>query len=71
MHGDDQNEREEHGRDDRGELPDGQHRDQHARHRKHQDQATRQRRALCRNAIGMGHTLTLHVRVCVRVVRGG
>jgi hypothetical protein len=70
MHGDDENEGEEHGRDDCGELLDGQHRDQHACDGKQEHQATREPRTLFRNAIGTGHTLTLHVRASVRVLRG-
>jgi hypothetical protein len=40
VHGDDQNQREQDGRDDSGELPEGQRCDQHPGHGYHEDQAT-------------------------------
>jgi len=71
IHGDDENEREEDGPDDLGELPNGENRHQNPRQREHEDEAARKPRPRCSRVVASAHPATLMLRPGDRVLPGG
>ena len=59
MHADDEDEREQDGGEDRGELPQRQDRDEQSGHAEQHDQTTRHQPTLRSGSVRVDHTVTL------------
>ena len=71
MHADDEDEREQDGSEDRGELPHRQNTDQKPGHGEHDDQTTRHQPARLGGSARISHSVTVAPGYPSRLVRNG